>query len=90
MSKTSSIDVKAILAKASEMGYDEVPENTSAIREAIITIFQRNSGKWFRPRDVRNSIPELTNKFCCDTLWNLRKAGVLVVSEKRSGYYKLA
>ncbi len=82
----TSDEIQRLIAKAKQVGFDEVPESTSELETKVVEIL-RQSKKIMTAKQMFSILQEKNAKWYSDKMWNLAKKGVLVKLETR-GFYK--
>ncbi len=86
--KSSDSLKKNLIEKAMELGFDEVPQSTSALESDIAAIFQE-TGKKFTAQAIHGLLKDKYPngaKYYSDKLWYMEKKGTLVHMGTRGWY----
>jgi len=85
-------EMKNLLEKAKLVGFDEVPESTTALEAKIAAIFQE-TGKHYTAQAIHGLLPEKPAKYFSDKLWYMARKGTLEMvtdqkGRRQRGWYK--
>ena len=84
--------IENLIEKAKLVGFDTVPESTTALEAKIARIFQE-TGKHYTAQAIHGLLPEKPAKYFSDKLWYMARKGTLEMvtdsqGNRQRGWYR--